>query len=168
MTPHLPKPILEIGQRLRKKVIQVFEQFHQPPRTLVHNDYMLDNFFFATTGGNVSFAVLDWQLLTYGHGVLDVASFLGGNVSLEDRRTHEMDLLRTYHAILVENGVKEYPFARCLDDYRFSMFDGLFRMVIAIGGGGLADEHARAHRDIIWPRFSAAILDLNVGELLPK
>jgi hypothetical protein len=168
MRPHLPQPILEIGQRFRSQVIQVFEQFHQSPRTLIHNDYMLDNLFFSTTDVNTSLAVIDWQFLAYGGGMLDVASFLGGNVPLEDRRTHELDLLRTYHAILVEKGVTGYPFARCLDDYRFSMFDGLFRMVIAIGGGNLRGEQERAHCDIIWPRFSAAILDLDVGSLLPK
>ena len=127
---------------------------------------MLDSFFFATTGDSISLAVVDWQLLTYGHGVLDVASFLGGNMSPEDRRTHEMDLLRTYHALLVENGANGYPSARCLGDYRFSMLDGLARMVNAIGGGGLRDEQERTHRDIIWPRFCAAILDLNVVESL--
>jgi hypothetical protein len=168
MGPHLPKPILEIGLRFRSQVIQVFEQFHQSPRTLIHNDYMLDNLFFSATDVNTSLAVIDWQFLAYGGGMLDVASFLGGNVSIEDRRAHELDLLRTYHTLLVENGVTGYPFSQCWDDYRFSMFDGLFRMVIAIGGGNLRGEQERAHRDIIWPRFSAAILDLDVGSLLPK
>jgi hypothetical protein len=48
------------------------------------------------------------------------------------------------------------------------MFEGLFRMVMAIGGGDLRDEQERAHCDVIWPRFCAALLDLNAGELLPQ
>jgi len=168
MEPHLPKEILEIGQWLGGNMAQTLNQFHEPPRTLVHNDYMLDNFFFATTGDSISLTVVDWQLLTYGRGALDVASFLGGNMSPEDRRTYEMDLLRTYHTLLVENGVSGYPFTQCMNDYRFSMLDGLVRMVNAIGGGGMRDEQERTHRDIIWPRFCAAILDLNVIELLPR
>ena len=79
-----------------------------------------------------------------------------------------MDLLRLYHGVLSENGVSGYSFAQCLEEYRFSMFDGLLRMVIAVGGGNLREEQERAHREAIWPRNCAALLDLNVAELLPK
>ena len=168
MTPHLPEPILALGQQFGPKVPQVLEQFYHPPLTLIHNDYMLDNLFFATTGSEVSLAVVDWQFLTCARGTVDVGTFLGGNISIEDRRTYEMDLLRAYHALLVENGVTGYPFSQCWDDYRLSMFQGLLGMVGAIGGGDLTQEQERAHRDIIWPRYCAALLDLNVGELLPK
>jgi hypothetical protein len=168
MTPNLPEPILALGQQYGSKVTQVFEQFYHPPLTLIHNDYMLDNLFFATTGNEVSLAVVDWQFLTCGRGASDVASFLGGNISIEDRRAHELDLLRTYHTLLVENGVTGYPFAQCWNDYRLSMFEGLYRMVRAIGGDDLRDEQEQAHRDNIWPRFCAALLDLNVVELLPE
>ena len=100
------------------------------------------------------------------NAALDVASLLGGNLSIDDRRTHEMDLLRTYHTVLMEHDVRAYSFAQCLDDYRLSILDGFIRMVIFIGGDGLTDEQARAHREIIWPRFCTAILDLNVDALL--
>ena len=63
----------------------------------------------------VSLAVVDWQFLTCGRGASDVGSFLGGNVSIEDRSANELDLLRTYHTLLVENGVTGYPFSeRCI------------------------------------------------------
>jgi hypothetical protein len=78
-----------------------------------------------------------------------------------------MDLLRTYHALLVENGVRGYAYERCLDDYRLAMFDGLFRMVLALGGGALREEQERTHRDVICPRFCAALVDLDSGALLP-
>ncbi len=65
-------------------------------------------------------------------------------------------------------GSQDIPVDQCWNDYRFSMLDGLFRMVAAIGGGGLREEQEQVHCAIIWPRFSAAILDLNVGELLPS
>ena len=99
-------------------------------------------------------------------GMLDVASFLGGNVSIADRRAHEMDLLRTYHALLVENGVGDYTFEQCLDDYRLAMFDGFFRMVLFLGSGDPREEQLRTHRDVICPRFCAAVVDLDAGALL--
>ena len=55
-----------------------------------------------------------------------------------------------------------------MNDYRFAMLDGLLRMVVPIGGGFIRDEQLRAHVDVIWPRFWAAILDLNAGEMLPE
>ena len=162
----LPNTIVAIGQRLEDQAIAVYEHLHRPPQTLVHSDFMLDNFFFADVDGELSLTVIDWQLLSVGRGAVDVASLLGGNLSIDDRRTHEMNLLRTYHAVLLEHGVRDYSFAQCLDDYRLAMLDGFVRMVISIGGDGLTDEQARAHREIIWPRFCAAVLDLNVDELL--
>ena len=54
----------------------------------------------------------------------------------------------------------------CYDDYRFAMYDGIVRMVIAIGGLGMRQEQKAAHRNIICPRFCAAALDLKAGELL--
>lgn len=167
MAPHLTEPLLALGRQLGSRVTQVFEQIYHSSLTLIHNDYMLDNLFFAATGNEVSLAVVDWQFLTCGRGVADVASLLGGNPAIEDRRAHELDLLRSYHTLLVEYGVTGYPFAQCWDDYRFSMFEGLYRMVRAIGGGGMRDEQEQAHRDSICPRFCAALLDLNAAELLP-
>ncbi len=167
MMPDLPEPILALGRRFLSSVAEVLKPVYLPPLTLIHNDYMLDNLFFTGTGSEMSLAVVDWQFLTLGRGALDIASFLGGNLPIEDRRAHEAALLRAYHALLVENGVTGYPFSQCWDDYRYAMVDGLLRMVIAIGSDNLRDEQARAHREVIWPRFCAALLDLNVAELLP-
>jgi hypothetical protein len=62
-----------------------------------------------------------------------------------------------------------YSFARALEDYRFTMLEGLFRMVLAVGGGERdQEERTRAHRDITWPRYCAALQDLDVVELLPR
>ena len=49
------------------------------PRTLLHNDYQLDNFIFIKTDQTTKFMVVDWQLMIPGWGTRDVASFLGGN-----------------------------------------------------------------------------------------
>ena len=99
--------------------------------------------------------------------MLDVASFLGGNISTDLRRQHELDLLKLYHSILKKSGIEGYSFDRCYDDYRFAMYDGILRMVISIGGLGLRVEQKEAHCNTICPRFCAAALDLKVGELLP-
>ena len=167
MSGRLPTDFLDLAEQFSDRVVAVYRKFFEQARTLVHNDYMLDNIFFLNEGNGASLALIDWQFVVAGNGMLDVASFLGGNISTDLRRQHELDLLKMYHSILSKSGVEGYSFDRCYDDYRFSMYDGILRMVISIGGLGLRDEQKQAHCNSICPRFCAAALDLKVGELLP-
>jgi thiamine kinase-like enzyme len=165
---HLPEMIREIGARYGRSFIEVSTHlFITAPRTLVHWDYQLDNLFFASSEGGTRLTVIDWQLVTRGRGVTDVAYFLGQNVSPKDRRTNEMHILRMYYATLVENGVQGYSFEQCLRDYRLAMLFWLYAMVITVGGGWFTEEQEAAIVDVLLPRASAAVLDLNAGELLP-
>ena len=138
----------------------------QAPYTLIHNDYQLDNLIFFQTDSKTTMMVLDWQWMSIGRGVLDVADFLGGNISIEDRRNHEKDLLKLYHDTLCENGVTYYPFDQCWEDYRMAMLDGLWRNIIPLGHGRMREAQHAAHRDVIAPRFFAAVLDLDCREML--
>ena len=99
----LPDPIKEIGERLGQHRANIMRHLGTSPRTLLHGDYQLDNLFFGTPEGGLPFAVVDWQRMWRGRGVGDVAYFLGGNLHPQDRRAIEMDLLRDYHQILVDN-----------------------------------------------------------------
>ena len=167
MSGRLPADFLHLAERFSDRIADVYRKFFEQPRTLVHNDYMLDNIFFFNGGNGTSLALIDWQFVVAGNGMLDVASFLGGNISTDMRRRHELDILKMYHSILLKSGVEGYSFDTCYDDYRFSMYDGILRMVIAIGGLGMRDEQKEAHRNSICPRFCTVALDLEVGELLP-
>ena len=95
------------------------------PKSLVHIDYRPDNMMFATPEGGRLLTVLDWQSLAFGCGVTDVAYFLAGALSREQRRALERDLLREYHERLCVLGVKDYDFETCWRDYRSHTF-GLF------------------------------------------
>ena len=94
--------------------------------------------------------------------------FWVGTISIEDRRAHEKDLLKLYHDTLCENGVKDYSFDQCWDDYRMTMLDSLFRMVMALSDSKMREAQHAAHRDVIAPRFFAAVLDLNSRETLNR
>ena len=95
-----------------------------------------------------------------------MAYFLGGNVNPIDRSAKEIELLRTYHKILVENGVRDYSFDQCFHDYRLSMLNGLARFVILLGAIGVTPKQERTYCDAIIPRYIAAVLDLDAGEML--
>ncbi len=94
------------------------------PSTVQHGDLRCDNLLFDAAGGRLPLAVLDWQVPALGHGVTDVAYFLGTSVPVEDRRRHEDSLVRRYHGALEARGVRHYPWAACWDGYRRSSFAG--------------------------------------------
>ena len=123
---------------------------------------------FDTSGTSTSLVVIDWQLISMGRGVYDFAYFLGFCVHSEQRRATEMDLMRIYHSVLVNNGVRGYEFDQCLHDYRLSILLLLQRVVIA---GGLLDttsERAQALLKALIQRTTSAIVDHKVANLLPK
>jgi hypothetical protein len=163
----LSREATAIGTRAVEHGVEVgYHLLLRPPRTLVHNDYHLDNLFYASPQGGVPFAVVDWQNIWLGRGVCDVAYLFCRSMPTQDRRRMEMDLLRAYHAVLVEHGVQEYTYEECRYDYRLSMLPALQRVVNRITRGHLTPAKERLYLDVLMPRCCAAVLDLDVGELL--
>lgn len=72
----------------------------QRPMGLVHGDYRLDNMLFGEHGADRALTVVDWQTVTWGPALTDVAYFLGCALSVQDRRDHYDALLRAYHQAL--------------------------------------------------------------------
>lgn len=67
---------------------------------LVHGDYRLDNMLFGAAGADRPLTVVDWQTVTWGPAMTDLAYFLGCALPVTDRRTHYDALLDAYHAAL--------------------------------------------------------------------
>lgn len=67
---------------------------------LVHGDYRLDNMLFGAAGADRPLTVVDWQTVTWGPAMTDLAYFLGCALAVADRRTHYDALLRAYHDAL--------------------------------------------------------------------
>ncbi|ORB88220.1 DUF7064 domain-containing protein [Mycobacterium persicum] len=67
---------------------------------LVHGDYRLDNLLFGEAGADRALTVVDWQTVSWGPAMTDLAYFLGCALPTPDRRAHYQDLLRTYHQAL--------------------------------------------------------------------
>ena len=53
---------------------------------LVHGDYRLDNMLFGQPGADRALTVVDWQTVTWGPAMTDVAYFLGCALPSELRR----------------------------------------------------------------------------------
>jgi hypothetical protein len=92
------------------------------PRCLTHCDFRPDNMMFATPAGGKPITVLDWQSIAYSTGATDVAYFLGGAITPEERRANEKALLDRYHAGLLKLGVKNYGRDELMQDYAAGTF----------------------------------------------
>ena len=98
---------------------------------LVHVDYRLDNLLIDESVRPPRVATVDWQSLTLGRPLSDVAYFLGAGLPPDVRRREERDIVAAYHAALGAAGVRDYSFDRCWDDYRHGTFSGFAVTVIA-------------------------------------
>ena len=164
--PQATAEIRQTGTWLSRYLSTLYEYlYRKPPCTLVHNDYQADNLFFAAGGDTMSVAVLDWQLVTHGRAALDVAWLLGGNLDPAHRRDHERRLLRIYHARLVGNGVPQYTFEQCWDDYRLAMLHPFSRVATAVGYGVVPDEQEKGYCEMLIPRYCRAVHDLGSGDV---
>ncbi len=137
------------------------------PMSIAHTDFRLDNMFFGAPGSATPFAVIDWQLTVRSSPLLDIGYFLSQSLDTELRRAHEMELLRDYHRVLVENGVRNYSFDQCFDDYRFGIQVMLVIPVTAAGTLDTSSPRAIPLMRVMAERATAAILDLKTWETLP-
>jgi len=133
------------------------------PETVVHGDYRLDNLLLRPDGGVAG--VVDWQTVTLGAALSDVAYFIGAGLSAEDRRAHEEQLVRDYHRGLGDAGVTGYDWDRCWADYRRGTFAGL---MMAVAASMLVERTARGDEMFLTmaARHSRHALDLDATELL--
>jgi hypothetical protein len=98
---------------------------------IVHVDYRLDNLLIDDRSTPPAVAVVDWQSLTLGNPLSDVAYFLGAGLPSEVRLAEEREIVAEYHRSLEKAGVSGYPLERCWTDYRRGAFAGFAVTVVA-------------------------------------
>lgn len=92
------------------------------PETFLHGDAHLGNMFFERDGRP---GFLDWQAYQRGPHMHDVTYSIIGNLTVQDRRAAERDLLRYYLDRLRHHGVEDPPsFAETWEGYRRNVLHG--------------------------------------------
>lgn len=137
---------------------------------LVHGDYRLDNLLFNDSPGATAVSAIDWQTLSLGLPVRDLAYLLGTGLSITDRREYERDIVAAYHAALLTfattpGPLSGYTLETCWDDYRFSMLQGPLVSVFGCAYGART-ERGDAMFAAMVERSCAAIRDLGTLELI--
>ncbi|ROZ89483.1 phosphotransferase [Gordonia sp. OPL2] len=128
---------------------------------LIHGDLRIDNVLFGPDG---SVTVVDWQTITVGNALRDIAFLLATSVSTEDRRTAERDIVSAYHTELRNQGVTDHTVDECWTDYVDSLIQA--PMIIVFGcAAAMPTERGDRMFMTMLERAAAAIDDLNPGVL---
>ena len=132
--------------------------------TVIHGDFRLDNLLFRP--GDPRPFVVDWQTAAWGAAALDVAYFLGGSLTVTDRRRHEGHLLDVYHRAVVGEGAADFDRDRLDHEYRRLCFGGL---VMSIGASMLVKRTSRGDDMFVTSvaRYAQQALDLDAESTLP-
>ena len=87
-----------------ERLVASFDAYHVDTSEfvhgLVHGDYRLDNMLFGQPGADRPLTVVDWQTVTWGPAMIDVAYFLGCALPDDVRRDNYDALLGAYHDAL--------------------------------------------------------------------
>ena len=136
------------------------------PYALMHNDYRLDNLLFAPAESALpAVTTVDWQSVSIGLPLRDVAFLVGTGLDQATRRSHERSIVSAYHEALTAHGVRDYTAEQCWDDYRHALFHGPY---ICILGDAIAAPTERGLQmfTVMAERSAAAIRELNCFELI--
>jgi Ecdysteroid kinase-like family len=132
---------------------------------LVHGDYRLDNMLFGQPGADRPLTVVDWQTVTWGPAMTDVAYFLGCALPDGPRRDHYEALLRAYHGALGPDA----PIS--LDDVRDGVRrQSFFGVVMAIVSSMLVAQTDRGDEMfmVMLQRHCQHVLDTDALAVLPE
>jgi len=175
LTQLLPAFIERYGDRVTPEHRAVCERFvasldawvadRQPPLGLVHGDYRLDNMLFGAAQASRRFVAVDWQTVGWGPVMTDAAYFLGGSLTVEDRRELEQPLLRQYFQALHAHGVRGFGWDDCWTGYRRQAFLGI---LMTVAPAMLVERTERGDEMFLTTlaRYAQQVLDLDAVELL--
>ena len=165
---HLPDLCASIGPALIDGLDSIRRDLSQAPPTLLHGDFRPDNVMFEADGSGAPAALVDWQVMLRGPGLMDVAYFLVSATDRGTRRALEMDVLRAYRQALARGGVTGYPAERCTTDYRLAMADVLSRIVVLTTRVLPEGTAGWSVFDVLAERVAGAVADLDCVGLVTR
>ena len=153
-----------LGERFTDLIPTLMARLSEPPWTLSHGDYRLDNLFFSDDPDRPLVAI-DWQLYDRSRGPRDLSYLLSQSMEPDTRATHERALVERYVDRIAAQGVGGYDVDTAWSDYRLATLFDLVYPVIAGGGLSLANERAVALIRVLFRRFAAAFEHLDCAAI---
>jgi Phosphotransferase enzyme family len=162
MSPHLDHATRSLAARLQTGLQERWRRQSTAPRTLIHWDAHAANFMLPSVHGG-PFTVLDWQNWTVARGIWDVARFCILSLPIAVRREVECDVVARYTVTLARHGVRHYPLAQAMADYRDAMPLQFAQQLRFFGSMQHWDETHDAWVAAVTPRVVAALQDAAVA-----
>lgn len=156
-----------VTQAIGQEHVPALERLAGPPLTLLHVDTHLDNVAWVKRGRTEETLLFDWQGVSIGLCVVDLALFLTSALR-GDGRHHEPALIEHYHRGLVRGGVSGYGLGQLIADHRVAVLRWWIGTVSGLGSAHAASwggRQAALARDSVH-RWNVVIRDLKLGELL--
>ncbi len=164
----VPDSINEQRDNYVAKISKLQELLDQPPRTLIHGDFRMDNMLFGQNPDHEPLMVVDFQGPLKGNGIHDIAYLLSHSAQTEVRREHEKALLQRYIEGLNAAGVTNYDFDTAWRDYRIGVLYAWTVAVVIAGTMDPANDRGFAWMSKMVERNGIAINDLDCLELLKE
>ncbi len=158
---------LELGDRLVGKMSWVDAEIALRPRTIVHTDLRADNLMLGEEGTPEEILILDWQLAIRSMGAFDVARLMGGSELPDERRGHQLDVLRSWHDAILEQGVTDYSWDDACRDLRLGALSVLCYPIHFHDGLLDATGRAMAVVETMIRRLFDSATEMDAGSVLP-
>jgi hypothetical protein len=156
----LTPSVRALGDRFTELIPTLMTKLSEPPWSLSHGDYRIDNLFFSDDPERPLVAI-DWQLYDRSRGSRDLSYLVSQSMVSEVRAACERALVERYAGRLAEYGITGYDVDTAWTDYRIATLFDFVYPVIAGGGLTLANERAVALVRTLFERFTAAFEHLD-------
>ena len=174
MTASLPRFSSRFGDLLPDQSLQLLHDFVpllggwqrdliSRPLTITHADYRLANMLF---GDNDNVSIIDWQTAMYSGGATDLSFFLATNLTIDDRRLLEEDLIRTYVDTLVGHGVDASKTITIREDYEKAHLWWMGMLSNNLSNIETPDDESQRLFEAMLTRLFTAALDAQSGRFL--
>lgn len=163
----LPGEFVAYADRFPDLVPWFLEEASEPPLTLCHGDFRLDNLFFAANDSQAPVTVLDWQICFRGNPGYDLGYFISQSLATETRRKVESELIDRYANDITAAGV-ELDRTKLDDAYARTV---AYCFIYPIAAAGQIEVTAPRMVELVkgmTARSVAAIQDIDALSLLPK
>ncbi len=159
----VPGPIRAVREGFNAAIPGLLADLAQAPTTVIHGDYRADNLVFCDDGAVAAF---DFQLIGTGSGSYDLAYFVTQSLEPGLASAEERGLFERYTAGLAVGGVPEEDLGCLWEDYRKAALFCLVYPIVASRGMDLDDPRQRGLVECMMGRFSRAVDELRLAELL--
>ncbi|RUP32991.1 MAG: DUF1679 domain-containing protein [Mycolicibacterium sp.] len=159
----LPAEGLRLARSFAENMLRMLEEWStRNARTVVHGDARLDNVVLLPDG---SARLIDWQMAGWAEGAFDVAHFIAGSLTVDERRRTESDLIDRYFSELKSRGSGALGRVECEDAIRRTLLMVL-PLNIIFGVAPTRDEATRTSRIAVLTRYFTALKDYSCDEFV--